>query len=69
MENEVGGTYGSLGGRGAYRVLVGRPEGKYQWEDLGLGGGIRLRWTLERQRSMSRTGFSWLSIGSSDGLV
>jgi hypothetical protein len=35
-------------GRGAYRVLVGRPEGKNHWEDLGVGGRIALRWTLGR---------------------
>jgi hypothetical protein len=32
--------------RGVYRVLVGRPEGKRPWEDLGAGGRITLRWTL-----------------------
>jgi hypothetical protein len=26
-------------GRGVYRVLVGRPEGKRPWEDLGVGIG------------------------------
>jgi hypothetical protein len=35
-------------GRGVYRVLVGRPEGKSHWEDLGVGGRIILRWTLGR---------------------
>jgi hypothetical protein len=35
-------------GRGVYRVLVGRPEGKNHWEDLGVGGRITLRWTLGR---------------------
>jgi hypothetical protein len=33
-------------GRGVYGVLVGRPEGKNHWEDLGIGGRIILRWTL-----------------------
>jgi hypothetical protein len=34
-------------GRGVYRVLVGRPEGKRDhWEDLGVGGRITLNWTL-----------------------
>jgi hypothetical protein len=27
-------------GRGVYRVLVGRPEGKNNWEDLGIDGRI-----------------------------
>jgi hypothetical protein len=35
-------------GRGVYRVLVGRPEGKRHWEDLGIDGRITLRWTLRR---------------------
>jgi hypothetical protein len=35
-------------GRGVYRVLVGRPEGKNHWEDLGVGGRITLRTTLGR---------------------
>jgi hypothetical protein len=33
-------------GRGVYRVLVGMPEGKNHWEDLGVDGRITLRWTL-----------------------
>jgi hypothetical protein len=33
-------------GRGVYRVLDGRPEGRDHWEDLGVGGKITLRWTL-----------------------
>jgi hypothetical protein len=30
-------------GRGVYRVLVGRPEGKRPLEDVGVGGRITLR--------------------------
>jgi hypothetical protein len=30
-------------GRGIYKVLVGRPEGKDHWEDRGVGGRITLR--------------------------
>jgi hypothetical protein len=30
-------------GRGVYRVLFGRPEGRDHWEDLGVGGRITLR--------------------------
>jgi hypothetical protein len=56
-------------GRGVYRVLVGRPERK---EPLGRprrSGRITLRWTLGRLGSMGRTGFGWLRIGSSGGLL
>jgi hypothetical protein len=35
-------------GRGVYRVLVGKPEGKNHCEDLGVGGRITLSWTLGR---------------------
>jgi hypothetical protein len=56
-------------GRDVYRVLVGRPEGKNHWEDVGVGGMIIINWTLGREGSMRRTGFSWLRIGSSGGLV
>jgi hypothetical protein len=56
-------------GRGVYRVLVGRPEGKRplgrprrMWKD-------NFKWTLGRWGSMGRTGFSWLRIGSSGGLL
>jgi hypothetical protein len=49
-------------GRGVYRVLIGRPEGKNHWEDLGVGGKITLRWTLGRYGSMRQNGFIWLRI-------
>jgi hypothetical protein len=34
--------------RNAYRILVGKPEGKNRWEDLDLGGWTILKWILER---------------------
>jgi hypothetical protein len=39
------------------------------WDDLSVGGRITLRWTLGRQGSMGRTGFSWIRIGSCGGLM
>jgi hypothetical protein len=53
-------------GRGVYRVLVGRPEGK---RSLGVGGRITLSWTLGRWGCMGRTGFNWLRTGSSGGIL
>jgi len=38
--------------RGVYRILVERPKKRDQWEDLGVGGRITLRWTLGRYESM-----------------
>jgi len=47
---------------------LGGPKARDHCEDLGVGGRITLRWTLGRLRSMGRTGFSWLRIGSSGEL-
>jgi hypothetical protein len=35
-------------GRGVYRNLLGGPEGRDHWEDLGVGRRITLRWALGR---------------------
>jgi hypothetical protein len=48
---------------------VGSPKARDHWEDLGLGRRITLRWILEIQGSMGRTGFSWFWIGSIGGLL
>jgi hypothetical protein len=56
-------------GRGVYRVLVGMPEGnrrlgkpRRRWED-------NVTMDLREKGSMGRTGFSWLRIGSSGGIL
>jgi hypothetical protein len=56
-------------GRGIYRILVGRPEGKIpvgrprrRWDD-------NIKMDLRAIGIDGRTGFSWLRIGSSGGLV
>jgi hypothetical protein len=56
-------------GRGVYRVLVGRPEGKRPL------GGPKRRWEDNIKMDLreigidGRTGFGWLRIGSSGGLL
>jgi hypothetical protein len=35
-------------GRGAYRILVGRPEGRNHLEDPGIDGRIILKWILKK---------------------
>jgi len=55
-------------GRGVYRVLVGRSEGKRPLEDLGIGRRKTLNWTLGRQGSMG-SGFNWLRTGSNGRLL
>jgi hypothetical protein len=56
-------------GRGAYRVLVGRLEGKRplgrprrRWED-------NIKMDLREIGIDGATGFGWLRIGSSGGLL
>jgi hypothetical protein len=58
-------------GRGEFFTgfWLGGPKVRDHCEDLGVGGRITLRCTLGRLGSMGQTGFSWLRIGSSDGVV
>jgi hypothetical protein len=56
-------------GRGVYRVLVGRPEGKrplgrprHRWED-------NIKMDLREIRTMEQTGFGWLRRVSSGRLL
>jgi len=48
------GAYG--GGEGEYRVLVGKPEGKSHWGDLGVDGWIILGRISRRWDVVIRTG-------------
>jgi hypothetical protein len=34
--------------RGAYNILVGKPEGRRHWEDLGVDGRITLIWIFRK---------------------
>jgi len=43
------GAHGMCGGRrGAYNVLVWKPEGRDHWEGPGVDGKIILKWTLRK---------------------
>jgi len=54
-------------GRGVYRVLVGRPEGKRPLERPRRRWGIILRWIFKKWEGVGRTGWSWLRIGTGGG--
>jgi hypothetical protein len=67
-KNEMGwacGAYG--GGEGVYRVLVGKPDGKNHWEDLGVDGWIILGWISRRWDVCMWTGLDCPSIETGGG--
>jgi len=56
-------------GRGVYRFLVGKPEGKDHWGDLDIDGKIILRWIFRKWDVLVWTGSSWLRIGAGGGYL
>ena len=52
--------------RGVYRVLVGKPEGRNHWGDLGVDGWI-LGWISRRRDVGIWTGLGWPRIGTGGG--
>jgi len=52
---------------GAYRFLVGKPEGKKQLEEPGLEGRIILRCISRNWDVGVWTGSIWLRIGTGGG--
>jgi hypothetical protein len=54
-------------GRGVYRALVGKPEGKRQLGDPGLDGRIILRWIFRKWYVGVWTGLGWLRIETGGG--
>jgi hypothetical protein len=54
--------------RGAYRVLVGKPEGKRYLEDRGIDGRI-IRWIIRKWDRGAWTGLIWLRVGTGGGLL
>jgi len=53
-------------GRGIYRVLIGKPEGKRTLARPRLDGRIILRWIFGKWEGVE-TGWSWLRIGTDGG--
>jgi hypothetical protein len=55
--------------RGAYRALVGKPEGRSHLEDSRVDGRIILKWIFERLGVGAQTGLIGLRIGTGGGLL
>jgi hypothetical protein len=56
-------------GRGAYRIVVGRPEGRNHLQDPGIDGRIILKWIFKKWDGRAWTGLIWLRIGTGGGLL
>jgi hypothetical protein len=56
-------------GRGAYRVLVGRPEGRRQLERPWRRWEDNIKMDLQEVGWGAWTGLIWLRIGTVDGLL
>ena len=50
-----------------YRVLVGKPEGRDHWADLGVEGWIILGWMSRRWDVGIWTGLGWTRIETGGG--
>jgi hypothetical protein len=55
--------------RNAYRVLVGKPEGRNHLEDPSVDGRIILRWIFEKRDRGHGVDRSGLRIGTGGGLL
>jgi hypothetical protein len=54
-------------GRGVYRVLVGKREGKRPLGSPGIDGRIILRWVFRNRDVGVWTGLGWLRIETGGG--
>jgi hypothetical protein len=67
-KNEMGRACSADGeGRGVYRVLVGKPEGKRPLGDPGVDERIIYRWILNKSDIGGWTGLGWLRIETGGG--
>jgi len=55
--------------RNAYKISVGKPEGKNHSEDPGVDGKILLEWILVKQGGKVWTGCILLGTGTSGRLL
>jgi hypothetical protein len=55
--------------RSAYRILVGKPEGKIQLGRPRRRWRITLKWILERKDGVVWAALIWLRIGTCGGLL
>jgi hypothetical protein len=55
--------------RGAYSILVGRPEGRRPLGNLGIDGTTTLRWILGKYGLGMWIGFIWLRIRTGGWLL
>ena len=53
----------------AYSVLVNNPERKMTLEDLRMGGRLILKFVVKGKDGREWTGFIWLKMGTSGGLL
>jgi hypothetical protein len=51
------------------KFLLGNLKGRSYSEDQGIGGRMILELVLKKQGGKLWTGFIWLRIGTSDGLL
>jgi hypothetical protein len=56
-------------GRNVYKVLLRKPEGKDHLKDQGVDGRMGSKWTLRRLVGGVWSGFTWLRIGITGGLL
>jgi hypothetical protein len=55
--------------RNAYKILVRKPEERNLSEDLSVAGRIILEWILGKVGRKVWTGFVWLRMWTSGGLL